>query len=144
MTNAVLLSEDTYHIFVYGTLKPGERYYELMCAPYVLEKRVAIAPGRLYDLPLGYPAMTLEEGWVTGMRLSFVDWAVLTRLDEFEDYYPNRPLEESEYQRVERTIFTPDQAPLGKAWVYVMQPLRVQSVGGVWLPNGCWSGSLLP
>jgi gamma-glutamylcyclotransferase (GGCT)/AIG2-like uncharacterized protein YtfP len=133
-----------YHLFVYGTLKPGQRYYEAMCAPYVVEQRDAIASGRLYDLPLGYPAMTLEEGWVVGVRLSFTDGAVLARLDEFEDYYPNLPAEASEYQRLERPLFAPDGSSLGMAWAYVMQPQRVQQVKGIWLPEGCWGRKSMP
>ncbi|HEY9737818.1 MAG TPA: gamma-glutamylcyclotransferase family protein [Trichocoleus sp.] len=130
----------TYYVFVYGTLKPGERYYEQFCAPYVLGAVDAIAPGRLYDLPLGYPAMTLEEGQVRGVRLTFADPAVLRRLDEFEDYYPDRPEEESEYRRLERPLTGLDGEPLGTAWAYTMPLLLIERLGGKWLPKGVWSG----
>lgn len=126
-----------YHVFVYGTLKPGERYYEQFCAPYVIEKRDAIAPGRLYDLPAGYPGMTLEEGWVFGVRLTFTDIAVLERLDAFEEYFLERP-EDSEYQRLERPLLTSNHESLGFAWAYVMTPERVKRLQGVWLPSGRW------
>ncbi|HEY9761283.1 MAG TPA: gamma-glutamylcyclotransferase family protein [Trichocoleus sp.] len=127
-----------YHVFVYGTLKPGERYYEQFCAPYVIEKQNAIAPGRLYDLPVGYPGMTLEEGQVFGVRLTFADVTVLARLDAFEEFFPERP-EESEYQRLERPLLTPEHDPLGLAWAYIMTPERIQKLQGHWLPSGIWS-----
>lgn len=140
-------ADSTYHIFVYGTLKPGQQFFEAMCAPYVKAAAAAIAPGRLYDLPAGYPALTLEPGWVWGWRLSFCDPAALTQLDAFEDCNPARP-EAGEYQRLIRPIYQPPQgepvpsaaelAPLGTAWVYVMSLPRVVQMGGRWLPAGRW------
>ncbi|HEY9877459.1 MAG TPA: gamma-glutamylcyclotransferase family protein [Leptolyngbyaceae cyanobacterium] len=127
-----------YHVFVYGTLKPGERYYEQFCAPYVIEKQDAIAPGRLYDLSVGYPGMTIEEGQVLGVRLTFTDEVVLARLDALEEFFPDRP-EDSEYQRLERPLLTPKHEPLGLAWAYIMTPERVKSLQGLWLPSGHWS-----
>lgn len=133
-----------YHVFVYGTLKPGECNYERFCAPYVIEARAAITSGRLYDLPLGYPGMTWELGWVLGVRLTFDDPEVLVQLDQLEEFFPERPPEESEYQRWERPILTVQRQPLGKAWLYLMPLERVRQAGGVWLPAGIWSGQTLP
>lgn len=126
-----------FHVFVYGTLKPGERAYDAFCQPYVLAALPAIAPGRIYALPEGYPAMTQEPGWVQGYRLSFSDRTLLQALDEFEDYFPDRP-RESLYQRLEIPVFSPNQAPLGTAWGYVMERQQIAQLGGKPLPAGIW------
>jgi gamma-glutamylcyclotransferase (GGCT)/AIG2-like uncharacterized protein YtfP len=60
-------------IFAYGTLKPGERAFVELCQPFAIATQSAQAQGRLYHLPLGYPAMTLEPGWVQGVLLTFPD-----------------------------------------------------------------------
>jgi len=127
-------------LFVYGTLKPGERAFGQFCEAQVTAWLEVIAPGRLYHLPLGYPALTPEAGWVQGVLLTFSTPAILTQLDEFEDYYPDRP-QDSQYQRLYRWVYSPDRTPLVQAWVYVMAKERVDQLGGQWLPGGIWSGA---
>lgn len=69
--------------------------------------RPAIAPGYLYALPFGYPAMTIGSGTVRGFLLSFYNPECLTRLDEFEQhdpsefrrYKPDLILAENQYER---------------------------------------------
>lgn len=128
----------TCSLFVYGTLKPGERAFKRLCQPYVVTMQDAIAPGRLYHLPVGYPALTLEAGWVRGVLLTLASASVLSALDAFEDYDPQKP-ETSEYQRQQHPIYTPNHSSLGSAWVYVMSQARVVSLQGQWLPEGYWS-----
>jgi len=89
-------------------------------------------------LSLGYPALTLESGWVEGTLLTFSNTAALTNLDEFESFYPDHP-EDSEYLRIWHTIYTPDQTFLTHAWVYAMTQEQVEALGGQWLPEGRWS-----
>jgi len=125
-------------VFVYGTLKPGERSFGPYCRPYVIDQQQALVPGRLYHLPVGYPAMTLEDGWVQGVLLTFESTQGLGPMDQLEDYYPDRP-QESEYQRIRHRVYTCDYTPLAKAWVYVMTRDQVEDRGGQWLPNGLWS-----
>lgn len=130
-------------LFVYGTLKPGERAFDQLCKPYVVDRRAAIAPGRLYHLPVGYPALTLESGWVQGVLLTFSSPHVLTALDQFEDYNPQQPAA-SEYQRRQHHIYSPNGSNLGLAWVYVMSQERVEGLRGQWLPEGYWSEACCP
>lgn len=125
-------------LFVYGTLKPGERAFGELCQPFAIATQPAQAQGRLYHLPLGYPAMTLESGWVQGVLLTFANSAPLGRLDAFEDYYPDRPAD-SEYQRQRQLVYDLRHQPLGFAWVYVMSTDRVIALGGRWVPGGEWS-----
>lgn len=73
-------------VFVYGTLKPGERNYLFYCTQ-ALEVIEAIAYGKLYDLPMGYPAAIFPASdLVRGCVLTFCDTTVLQTLDELENY----------------------------------------------------------
>lgn len=48
-------------VFVYGTLRRGERYHDRLCSGAV-EIRDATTPGRLYDLPYGFPGLRVPDG----------------------------------------------------------------------------------
>lgn len=133
----------TLQFFVYGTLKPGERWFETYCEPYLIESYEAMAPGRIYHLPVGYPAMTLERGWVRGVWLTFADDRVLAPLDDLEGYDPNRP-QDSEYWRIRHAVFAATGEPLTEAWLYVMPRDRVEALAGQWLPGGHWTGQNFP
>lgn len=139
------MSEETLNqlkIFVYGTLKPGESNYQRYCAGKVVEEIEAIAFGQLYNLPLGYPGMTLGESPVQGFVLTFADCDVLSLLDELEDYEPNRTPELNEYNRQLIEVYSCSRQPLGVVWVYLMSFERVKRLKGVLIPSGCWSGSV--
>ncbi|MBD2353972.1 gamma-glutamylcyclotransferase [Tolypothrix sp. FACHB-123] len=127
-------------IFVYGTLKPGEINYKRYCAAKVIATKRAIAPGKLYALPMGYPAMTLENSQVQGYLLSFAELGILTQLDELEGYQPHKSMVENLYNRQEIEIFDLQGLSLGLAWVYFMLPQRVHQLGGIPQPDGWWSG----
>jgi gamma-glutamylcyclotransferase (GGCT)/AIG2-like uncharacterized protein YtfP len=127
-------------LFVYGTLMPGGVGYQQFCIGRVLQAQSAIASGRLYALPAGYPAMTLGEGWVRGFMLEFRQAGVLAQLDEYEDYDPQRSPAENLYYRELLPIFTPDETPLATAWIYLMQSNQVAVLEGKYLPMGYWQG----
>ncbi|MEB3295319.1 MAG: gamma-glutamylcyclotransferase [Synechococcales bacterium] len=148
-------------IFVYGTLKPGFPAYEPLCGRYPHEVQPAIALGRLYHLPLGFPAMTLESGRVKGYCLTFRDPQILPLLDDYEQHdwqdllkiSPQHPWG-NEYERSRLTLYSPLNAqlgkicaepledclgdPLGEAWVYIMTREKIQRLQGRWIPNGKW------
>ncbi|WNZ22992.1 gamma-glutamylcyclotransferase [Leptolyngbya sp. NK1-12] len=125
-------------VFVYGTLKPGEINYDHYCQGRVLHAQAAIMIGQLYDLPFGYPAMTVGNSLVYGFLLSFADPAILTHLDQLEEYDPNRPTEQNEYVRVAAEVFDLNHRSLGQAWVYQMDKTLVNKLGGILLPQGRW------
>ena len=127
-------------VFVYGTLKPGEVNYRRYCAKKVIETKPAIAFGQLFDLPLGYPAMTLGESPVQGFLLTFADPTILSILDELEDYDPHRRPEENEYYRQQLEIYDVAGQELGIAWVYLMTVELIQQLDGILVPSGAWSG----
>ncbi|WP_199321519.1 gamma-glutamylcyclotransferase [Microcoleus sp. FACHB-831] len=128
-------------VFVYGTLKPGERNYQKYCAGKVVEAKRAIAFGQLFALPMGYPAMTPGDTPVSGFLLSFANPDILHILDELEDYDPNRAQAQNGYNRVQIDTYKPGGEPLATAWVYLMTPERVSLHRGVLLPLGWWSSS---
>lgn len=125
-------------VFVYGTLKPGQCYYRQYCTDRVHQIQAAYTFGQLYALPVGYPAMTMGSDRVWGHLLTFEDDAILITLDELEDYQPDRPTDENEYERQRVPVFDPTQRSLGPAWTYVMLPHWVKAAGGVYRPGGCW------
>lgn len=134
MTNDQLIN-----VFVYGTLKPGEANYQQFCADYVMAAQQAIALGQLFNLPLGYPAMTPGSFKVYGVLLSFANPEILPQLDWLEDYEPQRAIAENEYYRQQIEVYDTSLAPLGTAWTYLMTLEKVRAFGGVFLPNGWWS-----
>ncbi len=127
-------------VFVYGTLKPGEVNYQRYCAGKVVEEKRAIALGQLFDLPLGYPAMTPGESPVQGFVLTFTDPTLLSLLDKLEDYEPHRALEENEYYRQQIETYDFEGQTLGLAWAYLMTSEQVQRFQGVPILSGWWSG----
>jgi gamma-glutamylcyclotransferase (GGCT)/AIG2-like uncharacterized protein YtfP len=126
-------------VFVYGTLKPGEGNYLRYCAGKVVEAHRATVLGRLFTLPMGYPAMTTGKDTVHGYLLAFADLGVLATLDELEDYRPDRAMSENLYNRQSAEVYNLLGSSLGLAWVYLMYPQRVEQLGGIYLPDGCWS-----
>lgn len=128
------------NVFVYGTLKPGEVNYQRYCVGKVVEVKRAIAYGQLFDLSLGYPAMTIGESPVQGFVLTFADSAMLSILDEVEEYDPHRRPEENEYYRQQIETYSPTGQALGIAWVYLMTTVQVQHWQGVLLSSGWWTG----
>jgi gamma-glutamylcyclotransferase (GGCT)/AIG2-like uncharacterized protein YtfP len=127
-------------VFVYGTLKPGEVNYQRYCAGKVVSAEKATTLGQLFALPMGYPAMTTGESTVHGYLLSFADLGILDALDELEDYQPEGEMSENLYNRLEVEVKNSLGLSLGWAWVYLMNPAKVEMLKGVHLPNGWWSG----
>jgi gamma-glutamylcyclotransferase (GGCT)/AIG2-like uncharacterized protein YtfP len=126
-------------IFVYGTLKPGQSNYGC-CCDHVSRADAAMVRGQLFDLPVGYPAMTLGDQWVLGYRLTFADEAILLILDELEDYSLHRPSHHNEYQRVWVQIFNREGQSLGEGWTYCMDANRVRRHQGRLVDSGEWQG----
>ncbi|HIK33897.1 MAG TPA: gamma-glutamylcyclotransferase [Oscillatoriales cyanobacterium M59_W2019_021] len=130
----------TIDIFVYGTLKPGYRYYQRSCIGKTICERAAIAYGQLYHLPtLGYPAMIPGSDRVCGYLLGFNDREILAELDDLEGYHPHRAAEQNEYDRTRIEVFDADnpEISLGFAWVYQQTLHRVRQLNGILLTSGC-------
>lgn len=126
-------------VFVYGTLKPGEANYQKYCADQVTNCQRAVTLGKLFALPVGYPAMSPGGYCVHGYLLSFADSDILDALDELEDYQPARQISENLYYRQQVEICDLQGLSLGDAWAYFMALERVFQLRGVALPDGWWS-----
>ena len=128
-------------VFVYGTLKPGERNYPSYCAPSVVTVQLAIAYGKLYALPMGYPAAIFPGTClVRGYLLTFTDITVLYALDELEEYDPRQPISQSHYQRNQIEVYDLNSRLLGEVWTYSMSQQAIARYGGVFISNGWWTG----
>ncbi|MBG1242906.1 gamma-glutamylcyclotransferase family protein [Nostoc sp. NZL] len=134
---------DLVPVFVYGTLKPGEANYKKYCDGKVVDVKRAFVQGKLFAMPMGYPAMTLGDGQVHGYLLSFPNPRILNELDVLEDYQPNRQPVENLYNRQIIEVYEPQSLSLGWAWVYLMTLDRVDQLGGFLQPGGWWSGCSL-
>ncbi len=118
-------------VFVYGTLKRGERNHALVAG-----RVQRVVPGyaegfALYPLPAGgerpyaYPAMVRGEGRVYGEVL-FLPGEALPLLDALE--------EEGEEYRRERILVHTEEGPM-EAWAY----LYLRDLGeALPLPKGVW------
>ncbi|MFN6560778.1 MAG: gamma-glutamylcyclotransferase [Nostoc sp. ChiSLP01] len=134
---------DLVQVFVYGTLKPGEANYKRFCAGKIVDAKKAFVKGKLFALPMGYPAMTLGNSQVHGYLVSFANPAILNQLDVLEGYHPARDVSENLYSRKTIEVYQGEWLSLGWAWVYLMSLERVDQLGGVLQPDGWWSGSSL-
>ena len=133
------------NVFVYGTLKPDYINFERLCSGKVCAVSPALVKGQLYQIPFysdkyprGYPAVTLEKGWVEGYLLQFENEAILEQLDLLEGYQEGRSPQENDYQRQRLQIFTLQEEPLVEAWVYVMTQLQIKAAQGILLNKTVW------
>jgi len=152
-------------IFVYGTLKRGQRNHERFCRG-ALAAREATVRGRLYDLPYGFPTLVVPKGDVqatgTGEYLSDArtrnhahiapqevppHWDAvygdLLTFDDPEKRLPDldalegfRPCESGFYSRVLVPATLAEAGTTVLAWTYT-----VDSTSGAYLPEGRWPAS---
>lgn len=127
------------NVFVYGTLKPGERNYPIYCQTQVIQICQAYTYGHLYHLKLGYPAMTVGDQKVRGYLLTFADEAILTSLDRLENYQPQRSPQKNQYLRKKLPIYAATEEFLGDAWGYVMTFSKVMTYQGTLIESGWWT-----
>lgn len=135
-------------VFVYGTLKPDGKYYQIHCRGKTLQELKCWTIGRLYALPLGYPAMiretTLDNAKakvfdrVYGYLLTFASQKNLESLDELEGYsgIPYSPL--NEYDRAKIIVYDEANQAIDGVWTYFMTQEKVTFLNGVYLPSGQW------
>ena len=125
-------------VFVYGTLKPREKYYPIYCQGKTVAEVRCWTRGKLFALPIGYPAMILGNDKVFGYLLSFASKNELANLDELEGYSGEVNSPSNEYDRFRITVYDDNNTPVDQAWAYFMTEKRVQQLNGVYLPSGWW------
>lgn len=113
-------------LFVYGTLRSGERQAGLLGDR---RRRPARVRGRLYRLDAGYPALVAADGgWVEGELIDDVDDRLLGLLDHYEG------VAEGLFRRERVTVTLGLRTE--RAWTYVMS--HPERRGGVLIPSGRW------
>ncbi|MGP9020966.1 gamma-glutamylcyclotransferase family protein [Streptomyces sp. BR1] len=127
--------------FVYGTLRPGERYYVRFLRGRTAAEVPARLPGAvLYEGP-GYPYAMEGGGVVTGALITPSPEAyaqVLVVLDQLEECHgPDDP--RNMYDRVSRTVELPGGGT-ARAWVYLAAPALARRLlaEGTPIPGGDW------
>ncbi|BCR03826.1 gamma-glutamylcyclotransferase [Desulfuromonas versatilis] len=122
-------------IFVYGTLRPGEKNYPRFLKGRTIAERRGSVEGRLYYVAEGgYPYLLPEPGRVWGelLELAAGSYAeTLAALDGLEEYDPrNEP--DSVYLR-RQTLVTIEGEERVRAWVYYW---NCPDVEGRLIPSG--------
>jgi gamma-glutamylcyclotransferase (GGCT)/AIG2-like uncharacterized protein YtfP len=149
-------------MFVYGTLKRGERNHERYCSGALRVEEGAVR-GELYDLPLfGYPELIvpeesvrafgtddpagdaeLQERLVHGRRSTFEGHLVSGEIFYFDDAGSRLPaidrlegFDPADASSHYRRVLLPVEPEIGRsllAWAYV-----VREPSGTFLPYGRW------
>ena len=126
-------------VFVYGTLKPGGRYWPQFCEGRVWQHFPAKIHGELYDLGVGYPGLLRRgDSWVQGVILELKTEADLRRIDWLEGYEPGRREADNEYNRLRVPCYDHEGSPLGTAWAYELTAASFRRYRAVRLKDGVW------
>lgn len=123
-------------LFVYGSLMRNEENHHFlkeMKAKFVTKGEVK---GKLYDLGVGFPALTEEEGYVYG-ELYEIDEASISLLDQLEGYDSERE-EDSLYVR-KKVVIRSFSKQNYQAEVYYMSQKKLKEFFAVYLEGGRWS-----
>jgi gamma-glutamylcyclotransferase (GGCT)/AIG2-like uncharacterized protein YtfP len=108
------MSQQTYQVFVYGTLLVGEENHHI-AAPYLQKVQPGKVKGRLYDVG-EYPALVVsEDGNVIGEWLTITEEG-LRQMDALEDYEEGG--HDNEYERI--WIKDSEQEIEGYVYVYTL------------------------
>ena len=134
------MAEPVKHLFVYGTLMRGQANHDRFCAD-ALTIEPAVTTGRLYHLPMGFPALIdADDGQVFGEAVSFPDLnEALLLMDRLEGYDAARP-DDSMYVRVIRYVRLLVGGEIVSAFVYLWNGAlpkgTVLSASGRWHSGG--------
>lgn len=101
-------------LFVYGTLRKGERNHYLIRKAECVEQNAYIF-GAMYDTGEGYPALLLDDSKKVLGELYRIDDEMLRIVDRLEGYRPER--NENLYERIHIQVFAEDREY--EALVYV-------------------------
>lgn len=128
----------SFYVFVYGTLKPGERNFHY-CDGYVESETLAYVRGVLYELPFGYPAMTRGNRKVKGVLLKISNPAILMNLDSLEGYDPQRTSGANEYERHLVKVYSLEDRFIVEAWTYFMNLAKIEQYQGTLIESNWWT-----
>lgn len=127
-------------VFVYGTLKPGGFYWPEFCEGKVLRYWRARARGRVFHLPIGYPASVFGgDGWIQGFVLEMADVDAMKGLDVLEGFQPGRG-EKNDYRRLRVEVVNVESSETDEVWSYEMELDKILEAGGTPVESGDWKG----
>lgn len=128
-----------YSAFVYGTLKSGEGNHHRLVG--VKDMKSASISGTIYDLPYGYPTVTIEgNGKVYGEIYTFHDMTkALESMDMLEGYIPGRN-ENNLYDRI-LTMAKDESGVEYLTWTYIagIRLLEIIPTQGNKIESGIWN-----
>jgi gamma-glutamylcyclotransferase (GGCT)/AIG2-like uncharacterized protein YtfP len=135
LTPSTAMTEERLPVFVYGTLRPGEKNYLHYLAGRTVDEVSAMAEGQLYFVADGgYPYVEPGPGLVSG-ELIYLDpqhyEETLQAVDELEEYNPDDEAH-SAYLRRRTTVFLADGNPAA-AWIYYW---NCPSIAGIRISSG--------
>ena len=128
-----------FKVFVYGTLKPQEKYYPRYCQGKTTAEIPCWTKGKLFALPVGYPAMTKGNDRVYGYLLTFANDVDLVHLDYLEGYTGVANSNKNEYDRLWIDVYDDQNIKLDECWAYFMTEDKIKKKQGTYLPNGYWT-----
>lgn len=123
-------------LFVYGTLLSNQSHHKLLESALFVHR--GYVKGTLYDLNVGFPALSIDEvqGRVYG-EVYEVTQDLLDTLDTYEGYSPDNK-KESLYLRQE-IIFYPEKGKPFPVQAYTMSPHQRQKFLATIIPSGKWN-----
>lgn len=129
-------------LLCYGTLMRGGANHARFCVD-VLTIEPAVIAGKLYHLPMGFPAMVdAADGQVFGEAMTFSDLdATLREIDRLEGFRPDDP-DGSLYLRIVRPVRLLRSGGTVPAYCYLWN--RPLPPGATPILGGRWSGRLSP
>ena len=136
------MADPVNHLLCYGTLMEGERNHRRYCG-HALTIEPAVIAGKLYHLPVGFPAMVeADDGEVFGEAMTFPDLdATLREIDRLEGFRPD-DADGSLYLRVVRPVRLLRSGGTVPAYCYLWN--RPVPHGAALIPGGRWRGPLSP
>ncbi|MDY0407057.1 gamma-glutamylcyclotransferase [Virgibacillus sp. 179-BFC.A HS] len=120
-------------VFVYGTLRKGERNHHLLNGVKCVAEQAWTA-GKLFTTSEDYPVMQRYGSEKVYGELYEINDKLLERLDELEDFEPER--EDNLYQRITQKVHT-DRGDF-LAYVYVISH-RTKTIKQDLIQSGDWS-----
>lgn len=129
-------------VFVYGTLRPGQRLHRLLADATTNAERAVLPGHQLYGVGMAFPYVTPATApgrQVVGDLLDLDPDAypqVLARLDQVEGYHPDHE-GQSHYLRRQVAVQVAGQSR--SAWVYLAGPGAAECLTDDLLsPSGDW------
>ncbi|WP_163539859.1 gamma-glutamylcyclotransferase family protein [Gracilibacillus sp. YIM 98692] len=120
-----------HYVFVYGTLRShGSNHHFMQDAE--LAASECWTYGKLYDVGVGFPAMTLDDNHKVYGELYIVSDETLESINWLEGY--QGPGKSNHYDRMERTVYTDVRAVT--AYVYIYDTEQVQGLQEI--TSGDW------